>query len=85
MLSDTYRLKKNILFKEEMCFNLNSENWFLKYEVGYWQRVQDVDEETHRVISKVYKEFIVVKKFFIKHSMLKHLRKIQDNIKTNNS
>lgn len=79
MSSDTYRLKKSILFKEDLSFNLNPKNWLLKYEVGYWQRVQDVDQDTHKAVSKVYKEFIVVKKFIIKHSMLQYFEKLQNN------
>lgn len=66
-------LHKRILEKETETVIKNERNIFLKYELGYWQKVPQVHKETNKSIDKPYKEFIVLKRFFFESSTRKHL------------
>lgn len=85
MSSDSSRLNKRILTKENLSYFFNAKNFLFKHELGYWQKVQDVDAN-QLIVSKVYKEFITIKKFINESSAMtflsKHEQTIQKPIET---
>lgn len=64
---------ERVLEKSSETFLKNSRNLFMKYEFGYWQKVQKIHKESNRRIGKTYREFIVLKRFFFYESAEKYI------------
>jgi hypothetical protein len=71
MSSDS--IVKRVLEKGSETFLRNKKNLIMKYEFGYWQKVQEIHSETNQRIGKTYKEFIVLKRFFFYDSAEKYI------------
>jgi len=56
----------------------NESNFFKKYEIGYWELFQDINNETNNPVSGPYQVFRPVYKFKTHDKALRKMQKISN-------
>lgn len=61
-------------------FNFNNNSFFKKYEIGYWELFQDINNSTRQPVSGPYKVFRPIYKTSTYEKALKKLYKLKDHV-----